>query len=836
MSIGTRRKRLIAFFLTVALFSALFAVSAAFAAGKESVSEQGLTVELVSGRQDWERPRFNEKVNYSLTVTNTGDQEVSGISVEDADGAFAAGSGYTVSEDGHTASVTGALAPGKKISVKSAHFVSEADILAGKMFCNMTVNADGKKEISVSADNLTEDAKYTMTVKKTSDAVPGVRLDLGDPLVYTTVIANTGNQALTNIFVNDPDAVITSEDNCKVSKDGHTALLKDPLAPGAEVSVSSTHTVNEQDISRFKVVGTVSVKADHTSDYDYTLENLAAIPTYELTAENISADTSKPDIDDKVSFTVKVKNVGNQTLENVRITDYGAQMQEGTDHSVIDGGQTAVFASMAPGEEKSVSLEHTVTEQDIHNGKVTSSALATGNKTRTVKAKYEVPTAGSRHSLGVEITADKKDAVIFDDTVTYTITVTNTGNRIASSVRVENTGAEMEPGEGLSVSGDRHTLTLNHTLMPGEKAVITAKHVVSGEDVLSGKAKDTVTAKSGYSENSFATIEIPAYEIGEYRAAPAETPEPAPAPIRTPEPTVKPEVVEEQPEEEIIDEEPIVPGETVLSVTVDSSLTENDTVYAGDVVAYDINVENIGKMKLTDVDIAVSMAGFTPAEGAVFSGITLNPGSIHTIRGTYEVTQSDVESGKTLRNLVTVNGNMQSGAAVGTANAEAVDTIRVQPVLFLSVKSDRTDAVKEGDVLNYTVKVRNDGNVILSDISLKDGLPEKGISAQSFTLEPGRTESFTVSHTVTADDVTAKEVVYNVSAEATYDETKKLTEEKSVTNAVVTVPVVDLESILADTPAPTGDDSRVLFWTVLCLLSGCSAAGIGLVRKRRKQD
>ena len=68
-----------------------------------------------------------------------------------------------------------------------------------------------------------------------------------------------------------------------------------------------------------------------------------------------------------------------------------------------------------------------------------------------------------------------------------------------------------------------------------------------------------------------------------------------------------------------------------------------DQVDAGDMVAYEYTVKNIGNEVLTDIGVSDSLPGLSDISPAVVE--TLAPGDVAVFSATYAVTQADLDAG-----------------------------------------------------------------------------------------------------------------------------------------------------------------------------------------------
>src|SRR5690606_27120138 len=103
---------------------------------------------------------------------------------------------------------------------------------------------------------------------------------------------------------------------------------------------------------------------------------------------------------------------------------------------------------------------------------------------------------------------------------------------------------------------------------------------------------------------------------------------------------------------------------------------------------------------------------------------SLAPGAETTFTATYTVTQTDVNNGH-VHNTATATGVPPSGPPVDDEDEEDVPFTPAPGIELTKTASAGPHAV--GDVITYSFKVQNTGNVTLSNVTVSDPLP--GLSA-----------------------------------------------------------------------------------------------------------
>ena len=92
------------------------------------------------------------------------------------------------------------------------------------------------------------------------------------------------------------------------------------------------------------------------------------------------------------------------------------------------------------------------------------------------------------------------------------------------------------------------------------------------------------------------------------------------------------------------------------------------------------------------------------------------------------------------------------------------NTFTPNPSLNVVKTADPESGVEAGDTVTYTVVVTNNGNVTVSDISMKDTLYEALSNKEAFTLQPAGSKEFTYTYTATQADVDAGKIDNTVTA------------------------------------------------------------------------
>ncbi|MCB0137906.1 MAG: DUF11 domain-containing protein [Caldilineaceae bacterium] len=199
-----------------------------------------------------------DAITYTVTVSNTGNVTVTGISVTDPLGTLVC----TTSGNATIAS----LAPGASETCSFTYTVTQAVIdangggdgdidntaTASGSYGAVTVQASGSTAVTIILNP-------RLAITKTADDVTDVVA--GQVITYTYVVTNTGNQTIANVSLSDshngsgPAPVPGSETlstDAGPSGDSTDATVSDgvwsSLAPGDAVTFTATYTVTQRDV------------------------------------------------------------------------------------------------------------------------------------------------------------------------------------------------------------------------------------------------------------------------------------------------------------------------------------------------------------------------------------------------------------------------------------------------------------------------------------------------------------------------------------------------------------------------------------------------------------
>ncbi|SFR64384.1 beta strand repeat-containing protein [Litoreibacter janthinus] len=639
------------------------------------------------------------------------------------------------------------LSVGQTISCDFIYAVTQDDLDAGEVVNEayaQTNFGDPNNPTPVTSAPTTEtvaaDEQPGLTLDKTS--APNPAGPLNSTVTYTLVVTNTGNQTLNFVSVEDerlPGLV------CEAP-----SLLR-----GDALTCNADYIVTQEDIDAGGITNTASATAQNPSGAPVgpiEAVEVTGVPAAApgLTVKKTSSPTVLGAVGSFVTFNFEVENTGTTTLQNISVDD------------ALDTGPACVIPRLAPTEIDAVTCSFMleVTQDMIDDGFVTNDVTVgatdlldnptTGTDSITVPGPARVPSLEA-----TKIATSTGQAV--DDTVTYLLSVENTGNvtlsppRITDVMRRNNNTDTGLTTPFVLVSGDANS---DDMLDVDETWVYSATHVITQSDVNATGFTNTATVEAD---------------------GPAGTG------------TVD-DMSDNGNDSDGNTEDDLTPFNITAEpqITTTKVVTGTPGTMAGESVSWTITARNTGNVDISGVEISDSL---TRADGTLLPPppITTAPASTDLDVGeelvwvlTHELSQEDIDAGG-LSNSATVSGEGPNGEPVEDISADedpfdgdiesdpTVLTIPAAPGLDV-IKTLKTPGVRQGEVIVFTITAENTGNVTLSGVTVADQLTrigggtltvdsvafvsgDKGSSAG--TIQVGETVTYEAFYTLQLADVDA---------------------------------------------------------------------------------
>ena len=206
-----------------------------------------------------------------------------------------------------------------------------------------------------------------------------------------------------------------------------------------------------------------------------------------------------------------------------------------------------------------------------------------------------------------------------------------------------------------------------------------------------------------------------------------------------------------------------------LKVEKETTSTAPAGGYAlGDKITYKITVTNDGNVVIKGITLTDTVEGYDAKDiSKDLDNKTLAPKETATATFEHVVTEQDIIAGK-VANEATASGSDNDGDKPGvTPGKTEDDTEDPNPHITITKETTSTPAsggkYALGETIAYKITAKNDGNLTLTNVKVKDPLTEDEWTVAK--LAPGESREFSADYTVKESDLGGK-VVNEASAEA----------------------------------------------------------------------
>lgn len=478
------------------------------------------------------------------------------------------------------------------------------------------------------------------------------------------------------------------------------------IAPGTSITCQSdAYGTTQGNLNQGGVTNTATATATAagptpsvvTSNTDAVTVPAVQIPAITLTKTAPNLDPLDFNEDATVTYSFEVLNTGNVRIGN----NIGVNEITITDDKI--GSFTCFAAPLGIGQSLSCTADYVLTAADIANGVVVNTATAFAGTTQSdqvtarIAPNFSPEVSLSKASNTASVTAP-------GNSIAYTFTVTNTGDRVLSSadelITITDTrltgAATCNQPASLPIGGSFDCFgTRDGAVNPVTQAELDA-----------GRVLNTATASFPYDNNgTVSTITS--------NAATASVPVVA------------------------------TPGVALTKTGPATFAALNEELTYTFIVA---NPGNVTLRAATVTDPLIPMLNCTLADIA--------PNTSKSCTGTYRVTQPNMDT-ETIANTASVSaqpaqGPQQSDTDTSTATLAAGQGTKLATI---AKEADKTEFTTLGEQITYTFEVENTGTQTLTNLVVTDSL-DAGYSCTIASLAPdaiNRTCSY--QHTVTQADI-----------------------------------------------------------------------------------
>ncbi|MGI5502806.1 DUF7507 domain-containing protein [Lentzea sp. CA-135723] len=662
------------------------------------VEDYRLPVECLDIKKSTTKTTANpgEQVPYTVTITNSGATDVTGLSVSDDltqvldDATFNNDQAATSGSIAYTApklTWSGDIGKGKTVTLTYSVTVKNP-ITGDHRLRNVVVSSAGNCLVgSTDPDCSTTVDTPGLKIEKSVDRASA---NPGDAVKYTVKVTNTGKTQLNAMFVDDLTKVLDDATWGSATASSGTTNFVSPkltwtgaLAVGASATITYTVVVTGKGDKQL-----TNVVTSETSGNNCVPSCTTDTPVSGITFEK-KADKQSVNPGETVTYTVTVTNTGRTPWQGATFTDDLARVLDDAEWVSAEASSgTAEFVSpkltwtgnLPVGGSATVKYTLRVTNPvkgDFQLDNAITSTTPGGNcppGSTDPKCGTTTPVAG----LKIEKAVDRKSANP-GDTVTYTVKVTNTGKTPLDATFSDDLSKVLDDADWIGTSAGTFTspvLTWTGSLAVGGTATIT--YTVK------------VTGRGDHQLDNVITSPTPGNNCPEGSTD---------ADCRTSTPVSGVEIKKE---------------------------VDRPSANPGDTVKYTVTVRNTGKTPLnasfaddlTQVLDDATWGSATASSGtATYAAPTLSWNGALAVGESATVTYTVVVTGKGDKQLTNVVTSETPG---NNCVPNCTTTTPVSGVEF--EKAVDRESAKPGDVVKYTVTVRNTGKTPVSGATFTDDL------------------------------------------------------------------------------------------------------------------
>ncbi|WP_151772276.1 DUF7507 domain-containing protein [Streptomyces abyssomicinicus] len=620
---------------------------------KQVAREPEVPLPLVPGQQ----------VPYQYVVTNSGNTPLTDVAVR----------------DDRVPEITcprATLAVGASMTCTGTYAVTAADATAGRV--HNVAGASGRSngtEVDAPPAEMTLPVQRGpgLRIEKTADDTRAYRV--GEVVEYRYTVTNTGPVEITGLTLDDDHVT------------GITCAAE-TLAPegrdGDSTECRGTYTVTAQDADTGYVTNQVTAAGRANGDDVRSPEAEATVGVANslvLLLDKSVDDSRAYEVGETVPYEYRVTNSGDLEITGLTVVDDRVT------------GITCDATTLAPDAFTTCRGTYTVREEDAAEGGVVNLAFARGRSgsRETVSepdsAEIQIITPGAPRLSVVKEVQDPREYRVGEE-VAYVYTVTNTGDREITGIRVDDDRVERVTCE-------------DTTLASGVATTCRGTYTITEEDAAEGSVVNVARA------------------LGESGGTDVVSP----------------------PDTALVEVTGRRPG-----LSVDKQVDDDRTYQAGDVVTYRYVVRNTGGTTLTGVRIEDDRVATVTCPDT-----TLEPGEDTTCTGTYVVTEADAEAGS-VTNTARAVGDLDGSEVRSEPDTARIGVGGGgEPGLTVDKRVDDDRTYRAGEVVTYRYVVTNTGDSALARVVVRDDRVGR-VVCPSTTLEPGDDMTCTGAYTVTAAD------------------------------------------------------------------------------------
>jgi uncharacterized repeat protein (TIGR01451 family) len=313
--------------------------------------------------------QVGDPITYHFAVTNTGNVTLTATAITDT---LTGLSPLTYVWPG----ADGELAPGQGATATATYGITQDDINAGTIVNNALATSADPGGIDVPSNPATTTTPTTaapgLSLVKSATPNDAAHYTVGQQIIYTFLVTNTGNVGLTNLSIAETTFSGTG------SLTATCPANPQSLAPTEQVACTATYTLTATDITAGQLTNTATAGGTDpggdpvTSNPFSVLIPAAATPAATiLKTADVSRVTGSGQI---INYSYAITNTGNVTLTNETVNE-----------TIFTGAGSAPTptcplsaATLLPGATVTCTATYITTDDDMLTGTITNTAIATG--------------------------------------------------------------------------------------------------------------------------------------------------------------------------------------------------------------------------------------------------------------------------------------------------------------------------------------------------------------------------------------------------------------------------------------------------------------------------
>ncbi|WP_339870323.1 isopeptide-forming domain-containing fimbrial protein, partial [uncultured Algoriphagus sp.] len=380
--------------------------------------------------------------SYTISVTNTGQSDATDLTITDALPAglsFISADNGGVNNAGTISWTVPTLTAGASIDLMLTVMVN-ADVASGTQISNVAIvsspdDPDSPKESDPEVVTVEKDVDLEITKTASTSTVLA-----GGEFSYTISIMNSGQSDAADLTITDalPSGLsFISADNSGVNNAGTISWTVPTLAAGASIDLMVTVMVNA-DVATGTQISNVAIVSS-PDDPDSPKESDPEVVTVENNGSLViikNADVESVLPGEEIVYTIAVSNTGDSQVSEVEVKDTladGLIFISASNSGINENGViTWNIPTLDKGE--TVELELVVSVDANVNAETLISNVAVVSSPDVpespIESDPEVVRVRSNFNLVIEKVANQNTALAGTD-ITYTITITNTGESIS---------------------------------------------------------------------------------------------------------------------------------------------------------------------------------------------------------------------------------------------------------------------------------------------------------------------------------------------------------------------------------------------------------------------